>query len=184
MTRPRPARLTIALLAVAAITALSTACSSDGQGPDRKAGLDEVTVLLDWTPNTNHSGLYVALERGWYRKAGLDVRIQQPGDTSNLQLLAVGKAYSGLTDAEIAGLTRHFMENTIEEKGRRRTVAPDIVLEVAFDSIHRSDRHPSGYALRFPRIVRIRDDKTPADIDTLATCAKLASGGAFVHGET
>lgn len=105
-------------------------------------------------------------------------------DDAGGALLAVGKAYSGLTDAEIAGLTRHFMENTIEEKGRRRTVAPDIVLEVAFDSIHRSDRHPSGYALRFPRIVRIRDDKTPADIDTLATCAKLAAAGAFAPGET
>jgi DNA ligase 1 len=99
-------------------------------------------------------------------------------------LLAVGKAYSGLTDAEIAALTRHFMEHTITEKGRRRTVVPDVVLEVAFDSIQRSDRHESGFSLRFPRIARIRTDKTPAEIDTLATCAKLAAGGVFTAPET
>jgi DNA ligase-1 len=79
---------------------------------------------------------------------------------------------------EIADLTRHFMEHTIEEKGRRRTVVPDIVLEVAFDSIQRSDRHASGFSLRFPRIVRIRTDKTINDIDTLATCEKLAQASA------
>jgi DNA ligase-1 len=99
-------------------------------------------------------------------------------DDSSGQLLAVGKAYSGLTNVEIADLTRHFMEHTIEEKGRRRTVVPDIVLEVAFDSIQRSDRHASGFSLRFPRIVRIRTDKTINDIDTLATCEKLAQASA------
>lgn len=95
------------------------------------------------------------------------------------QLLAVGKAYSGLTDVEIANLTRHFVEHTLEERGRRRTVVPDVVLEVAFDSIQRSNRHASGFSLRFPRIVRIRTDKTVDDIDTLATCEKLASASAF-----
>jgi DNA ligase-1 len=100
-------------------------------------------------------------------------------DDSSGELLAVGKAYSGLTDAEIAGLTEHFIARTLEEKGRRRTVVPDVVLEVAFDSIQRSDRHASGYSLRFPRIARIRTDKTPADIDTLATCAKLAATAVF-----
>ncbi len=89
-------------------------------------------------------------------------------------LLTVGKAYSGLTDAEIAALTRHFLESTLEEKGRVRTVLPDVILEIAFDSIQPSKRHASGYALRFPRIVRIRTDKTAAEIDTLATCRRLA----------
>lgn len=100
-------------------------------------------------------------------------------DPEHDRLLTVGKAYSGLTDAEIAELTQHFVAHTLEEKGRRRTVAPDVVLEVAFDSIQRSDRHESGYALRFPRINRIRTDKTVAEIDTLETCRRLAGNHAF-----
>ena len=90
------------------------------------------------------------------------------------RLLTVGKAYSGLTDAEIATLTAHFLETTIELKGRQRRVIPDTVLEIAFDSIQPSARHESGFALRFPRIARIRSDKTPAQIDTLTTCRRLA----------
>jgi DNA ligase-1 len=86
----------------------------------------------------------------------------------------VGKAYSGLTDVEIAALTTHFLEHTTEVRGRLRLVQPDTVLEIAFDSIQPSTRHQSGYALRFPRIARIRNDKTPADIDTMDTCRKLA----------
>ena len=93
--------------------------------------------------------------------------------------VTVGKAYTGLTDVEIAGLTRHFMENTLEDEGRRRTVVPDTVLEIAFDSIQPSDRHESGYALRFPRIARIRADKTVSEIDTLETCRRLAGSQAF-----
>jgi len=97
-------------------------------------------------------------------------------DDATGRLLTVGKAYSGLTDDEIARLTAHFLERTLEENGRRRIVVPDVVLEIAFDSIQPSDRHDSGFALRFPRIARIRIDKTPADIDTLATCRRLAVG--------
>jgi DNA ligase-1 len=96
-------------------------------------------------------------------------------DTEHDCLLTVGKAYSGLTDREIAQLTQHFMEHTIEDHGRYRTVIPDTVIEVAFDSIQPSTRHQSGFALRFPRIARIRPDKTPAEIDTLETCRRLAS---------
>ncbi|HWA08876.1 MAG TPA: ATP-dependent DNA ligase [Opitutaceae bacterium] len=98
-------------------------------------------------------------------------------DDESDRLLTVGKAYSGLTDAEIAELTQHFLEHTTEVRGRHRRVVPDVVLEIAFDSIQPSDRHQSGFALRFPRIVRIRTDKTPAEIDTLATCRRLATGG-------
>ncbi|HWP35837.1 MAG TPA: ATP-dependent DNA ligase, partial [Thermodesulfobacteriota bacterium] len=83
------------------------------------------------------------------------------------RLLTIGKAYSGLTDAELARLTRHFLATTVEDRGALRVVEPTVVLEVAFDAIQRSDRHASGYALRFPRIVRIRDDKGVAEIDTL-----------------
>ena len=91
------------------------------------------------------------------------------------RLLTVGKAYSGLTDVEIAQLTEHFLAHTIREHGRYREVAPNVVLEVAFDIIQPSKRHQSGFALRFPRIARIRTDKTPAEIDTLETCRRLAS---------
>ncbi|RYD31806.1 MAG: ATP-dependent DNA ligase, partial [Verrucomicrobiaceae bacterium] len=89
-------------------------------------------------------------------------------------LKTIGKAYSGLTDAEIEELTAHFKERTIEDNGWRRTVIPDLVLEVAFDSIQASKRHDSGLALRFPRIKAIRRDKTPADIDTLGTARQMA----------
>lgn len=95
-------------------------------------------------------------------------------DDASDRLLTVGKAYSGLTDAEIEQLTAHFLDHTREVHGRFRVVEPNVVLEVAFDRIQPSARHQSGYALRFPRIARIRTDKTPAQIDTLATCRKLA----------
>lgn len=83
------------------------------------------------------------------------------------RLLNVGKAYSGLTDAEIAEMTKWFLDHTIEDHGFRRTVEPKIVLEVAFNNVMKSDRHNSGYALRFPRIVRLRPDKLPEEADTL-----------------
>ena len=73
-------------------------------------------------------------------------------------------------------MTQYFLEHTTQEYGRYRSVAPEIVIEVAFDTIQRSDRHESGYALRFPRIARIRKDKTVAEIDTLETCRRLAQG--------
>jgi DNA ligase-1 len=82
-------------------------------------------------------------------------------------LLNIGKAYSGLTDVEIAEMTKWFLEHTIEDQGFRRTVEPKIVLEVAFNNIMKSDRHSSGYALRFPRIVRLRLDKLPEEGDTM-----------------
>jgi DNA ligase-1 len=83
------------------------------------------------------------------------------------KLLNVGKAYSGLTDAEIAEMTKWFLAHTIEDQGFRKIVEPKIVLEVAFNNVMRSDRHDSGYALRFPRIVRLRPDKLPEEMDTL-----------------
>jgi len=89
------------------------------------------------------------------------------------ELKTIGKAYSGLTDAEIAELTRHFLGKTIRQRGRYHEVEPDTVLEIAFDSIRPSHRHSSGLAMRFPRIVRIRADKTPAEIDTVTSAGKL-----------
>jgi DNA ligase 1 len=94
-------------------------------------------------------------------------------DTRSGKLVNVGKAYSGLTDAEIAEFTKKFLAMTIEDQGFRRMVRPEVVLEVAFDSIQHSGRHMSGYALRFPRIVRIRDDKPVDEIDTLERVEEL-----------
>jgi DNA ligase 1 len=79
----------------------------------------------------------------------------------------VGKAYSGLTDAEIRDLTKWLLDHTLEDRGWIRTVEPTLVLEVAFNNIMESDRHESGFALRFPRIVRIRTDKPASEIDTV-----------------
>ncbi|MGE0405180.1 MAG: ATP-dependent DNA ligase [Candidatus Korobacteraceae bacterium] len=83
------------------------------------------------------------------------------------RLVTVGKAYSGLTDAEIAEMTRWFLEHTIADHGFRREVEPTVVLEVAFNAVMQSDRHESGYALRFPRILRLRPDKPASEADTL-----------------
>jgi DNA ligase-1 len=88
-------------------------------------------------------------------------------DTDTRRLVNIGKAYSGLTDAEIAEMTRWFVDHTLEDQGFRRVVDPKIVLEVAFNNMMRSDRHESGYALRFPRIVRLRPDKSAEDADTI-----------------
>jgi DNA ligase-1 len=93
------------------------------------------------------------------------------------ELLNVGKAYSGLTDVELAELTEWFRAHTLQEfaHGRVRTVEPRIILEVTFDRVQVSKRHKSGYALRFPRILRLRDDKSVDEIDTLETVSKLAT---------
>jgi len=89
------------------------------------------------------------------------------------RLLNIGKAYSGLTDAEIARMTQWFLEHTLADQGFLRLVEPRIVLEVAFNAVMRSDRHESGFALRFPRILRLRDDKSPEEIDTLETVKEI-----------
>jgi DNA ligase-1 len=96
-------------------------------------------------------------------------------DAPDARLLTIGKAYTGLTDAEIAAMTEHFSGITIQDFGRYRTVVPEVVVEIAFDRIMRSARHRSGFALRFPRIARIRDDKGPAEIDTVATVEALVA---------
>ncbi len=90
-------------------------------------------------------------------------------------LLNIGKAYSGVTDEEIEELTERFTASTIAIYGNYRQVRPEVVFEVAFDSVNPSTRHPSGLALRFPRIKAIRRDKTPAEIDTLSYAKSLVS---------
>src|SRR5208283_4758690 len=91
------------------------------------------------------------------------------------ELVNIGKAYSGLTDAEIAELTQWFLSHTSADHGHLREVEPTIVLEVAFNAITRSDRHDSGFALRFPRIVRVRQDKLPTEIDGIEEVERIYS---------
>jgi len=90
-------------------------------------------------------------------------------------LVPVGKAYSGFTDEELKRLDRWIRDNTIDRFGPVRAVTPQIVLEIAFDSIHPSTRHKSGLAMRFPRVHRIRWDKPAAEADVLASLTKLAT---------
>jgi DNA ligase-1 len=91
------------------------------------------------------------------------------------ELVDIGKAYSGLTDAEILRLTEHF-KRTGRWNGWRFIVEPTIVLEIAFDRIQESKRHKSGYALRFPRIAHIRDDKTVEQISTIDEVRRIYEG--------
>jgi DNA ligase 1 len=110
-----------------------------------------------------------AVEYGHGKRVGVlsdyTFGVWDKSDNSKDRLVNIGKAYSGLTDAEIAEMTQWFLDHTIEDQGFRRTVEPKIVLEVAFNNMMQSDRHDSGYALRFPRIVRLRPDKTADEAD-------------------
>jgi DNA ligase-1 len=127
----------------------------------------------------------VAAERGHGKRAGVlsdyTFAVRSGGEGGD-ELLTVGKAYSGLTDEEIKTMTARLEALAIgEERHGYLRVKPEIVLEVAFDGLQKSDRHSSGFALRFPRIARIRDDKTPADADGIDAVralweAQLASG--------
>ncbi len=92
------------------------------------------------------------------------------------ELLNVGKAYSGVTDVEMRALSEHFHAGTLEDFGHFRTVEPDTVFEVAFNNVTRSERHASGFALRFPRILRIRTDKPVEEIDTLGRVEEIYNG--------
>ena len=125
-------------------------------------------------------------EQGHGKRAGVlsdyTFAVRKPErEAAEGELVELGKAYSGLTDEEIATLTPKLVASTREERGGQRFVEPGIVLEIAFDGLQPSKRHSSGFALRFPRIVRIRDDKSPAEVDTLATveaifATQVASG--------
>jgi DNA ligase-1 len=117
-----------------------------------------------------------AVERGHGRRRGVlsDYTFAVRAAPDDSRLLVVGKAYSGLTDAEIAALTTRFESLTVERRGGWHRVRPEVVLEVTFDVVQPSSRHTSGYALRFPRIVRVRDDKPVEEIDTLERVRELA----------
>ncbi len=114
----------------------------------------------------------VAAEYGHGKRAGLlsdyTFSVQHQG-----KLLTIGKAYSGITDKELFQLSELFHKISIRDEGFMHFVPPQVVFEVTFDRINRSDRHTSGFALRFPRIKSIRWDKKPEEIDTLETVEKL-----------
>jgi len=114
----------------------------------------------------------VAAEYGHGKRAGWlsDYTFAVKG---NGELKVIGKAYSGLTDEEIQILTKKLLEITIKDEGFRKIVKPEIVLEVAFDSIQKSDRYGEGFALRFPRIKRIRWDKSVNEIDSIEKVKEL-----------
>ncbi|MEM8818456.1 MAG: cisplatin damage response ATP-dependent DNA ligase [Pseudomonadota bacterium] len=99
-----------------------------------------------------------------------------PG-SNELTLVPVGKDYSGYTDEELKKLDRWIRNHTVERFGPVRSVAPELVLEVAFDAVQRSTRHKSGIAMRFPRIKRIRWDKPAAEADRLETLEAMIPSG-------
>ena len=101
-------------------------------------------------------------------------------DEDTGKLVNIGKAYSGLTDAEIAEMTAWFEDHTLARFGRYRQVEPTVVVEIAFDVIVRSKRHGSGFSLRFPRIHAMRPDKSVDEIDTVASITQMYEG--LQHG--
>lgn len=125
--------------------------------------LDVVVVGAEWGHGKR---------RGVLSDVTFAVRVDGTDD-----LATIGKAYTGLTDAEIAEMTQLLLDSTIADQGHYRTVQPAIVLEIAFDVVQPSSRHRSGFALRFPRIVRWRHDKPVTEIDTLSRVRELAAMG-------
>ena len=124
-------------------------------------------LWIKWKPGVGTLDVVVvAAEYGHGKRAGV-LSDYTFAVRDGARLATIGKAYSGLTDAEIRELTAWFLAHTREDLGYMRVVEPAVVLEVAFDAITQSGRHDSGFALRFPRIARIRADKPPEEINTL-----------------
>ena len=136
----------------------------------------------------------VIAEYGHGKRAGMlsdyTFAVKDDPDNNSDKLRTIGKAYSGLTDYEIAEITKKLKSIMIKDEGIRILVKPEIVLEIAFDSIQKSSRHDSGFALRFPRIKNIREDKTISDIDSLQKVNQTYEKQTFImskrrgHGDT
>jgi DNA ligase-1 len=180
-------------LALAHLERVRGAAEVDRRFDDARARLNEGLLLkqpestytpgrrgLNWLklkrPLDTLDVVVVGAEWGHGKRRGVlsDVTFAVRVDGSG-ELATIGKAYTGLTDVEIAEMTALLLEITLSDHGHYRTVVPRIVLEVAFDAVQVSARHRSGFALRFPRIARWRHDKAPADIDTLARVRDLAT---------
>ena len=101
------------------------------------------------------------------------IRRREPARPDGLQLVAFAKAYSGLSDAEFARVDKVIRATTLEKFGPVRSVAPSLVFELGFEGLNASPRHKSGIAVRFPRMLRIRDDKPLHEADTLQTLRAL-----------
>jgi DNA ligase-1 len=132
----------------------------------------------------------VIAEYGHGKRAGVlsDYTFAVKDDDNNnnnsvSKLRTIGKAYSGLTDDEIHHMTRKLKSIIIKDEGIRIIVEPEIVLEVAFDSIQKSNRHDSGFALRFPRIKNIREDKSVSDIDSLQKVKKIYEKQTYIKNK-
>ena len=115
----------------------------------------------------------VAVEYGHGKRAKVLSDYTFAAKDENGKLIPVAKAYCGLTDKEIEEMTKLFKSIAIKDEGRKLIVQPKIVVEVAFGEIQKSPSYPSGYSLRFPRIKRIRWDKTPEEIDTISKIKEI-----------
>ncbi len=201
--RERRARLealaTPAQVALAHLEAVRGAAEVDRRFDDARARLNEGLMLkrpdspytpgrrgLNWLklkrPLDTLDVVVVGAEWGHGKRRGVlsDVTFAVRVDGSD-ELVNVGKAYTGLTDAEIKEMTALLLGTTVAEHGSYHSVAPQIVLEVAFDAVQESGRHRSGFALRFPRIVHWRHDKPVSEIDTLSRVRELAAAAGRAH---
>jgi DNA ligase 1 len=143
---------------------------------DAPYGVGRVTgIWWKWkvTPHTIDAVLIYA-QRGHGRRASLYTDYTF-GIWQNGELVPFAKAYSGLNDAEIRDVDKFVRQNTLEKFGPVRRVKPELVFELAFENIQLSTRHKAGIAVRFPRMVRRRDDKRPDEADSLETIRALLS---------
>ena len=117
----------------------------------------------------------LAVEWGSGRRQGLlsNIHLGARDQTDPERFVMLGKTFKGMTDEMLAWQTERFQELKIEDNGWVVTVRPEQVVEIAFDGVQRSTRYPGGVALRFARVVRYRDDKAPADADTIETVRRM-----------
>jgi DNA ligase-1 len=125
----------------------------------------------------------VIAEYGQGKRAGVlsDYTFAVRDENDNNQLKIIGKAYSGLTDKEISMITEKLKSIIIKDDGYKIAVKSELILEISFDSIQKSDRHDSGFALRFPRIKNIRSDKNITDIDTLQKIRHIYENQSYLN---
>ena len=125
----------------------------------------------------------IIAEYGHGKRAGVlsDYTFAVRDESNNNRLRIIGKAYSGLTDKEINAITKKLRSIMIRDYGYRIVVKPELILEISFDSIQKSDRHDSGFALRFPRIKNIRNDKSVTDIDTLQKVRRIYESQIYLN---
>jgi DNA ligase-1 len=128
-----------------------------------ETSLDLVVIGADWGTGRRHR---------WLSNYHLACRDEATGE-----LLSVGETFKGLTDAEFESMTKELLARKVAQRGGYVAVQPEIVVEVLFNGVQRSTRLPSGAALRFARITRIRDDKRAEEADTLATVRALLPAG-------